>query len=626
MSEEERLGVLVEEPEEGLPISEVDKKRELLHELSSAEVAVEPLPKTSALRKELEENLLTFNALADEMAELHEKVRIARENLVRLGRFSKNTTDMFRLAQLALNVHAYAEAKNRYEEIKDCASIDFGTPLASERLVVSAAEFGIMLCQIRLWNEALTAGESVDELDVETLVNKLLKTNRELYSAEEIAPLLDEAKGVWALALYRANLDEKPSLGVFVSFTEDLDKLDAIELPMSEKTLFRMESLRDLYRRLFNRLCDLYTTESRDFESALALFHHKTRIPAQFVLNPLYAESEDDDAFRVNFESRHLKEMDDEAYASSFPNVLVGIGTDLAHSLFASMLKEEDLAPGKLLATVSYFDTLNFERQTDLLAKLYQDNIPEERMRLMTSHYLSCKKIEGDLDVLAPNLLFLESVLQGEEGEAFARIKKALLRSPKSHRAIRKSSSVDAHALRGQKEGEYKPFVGKKLARPTVKAWSKTVHGLYIGGILTLGALSLAAGIGGFLSLQYLASPFLLTAPIAGLFLTAYWAIASYIGADERPARLFRILFGLAMFLLAGGCLAVYLFPVELAAYLPYAHPCFLASGVLGLAAFFLFLDKRQVWNYLIYLPLLLVWITALVFFILGLMQSQIIL
>ncbi|MBQ2494161.1 MAG: hypothetical protein II520_02875, partial [Bacilli bacterium] len=186
MSEEERLAVLVEEPEEGLPVSEVDKKRELLHELSSAEVAVEPLPKTSALRKELEENLLTFNALADEMAELHEKVRIARENLVRLGRFSKNTTDMFRLAQLALNVHAYAEAKNRYEEIKDCASIDYGTPLASERLVASAAEFGIMLCQIRLWNEALTAGESVDELDVETLVNKLLKANRELYSAEEI--------------------------------------------------------------------------------------------------------------------------------------------------------------------------------------------------------------------------------------------------------------------------------------------------------------------------------------------------------------------------------------------------------------------------------------------------------
>ena len=41
---------------------------------------------------------------------------------------------------------------------------------------------------------------------------------------------------------------------------------------------------------------------------------------------------------------------------------------------------------------------------------------------------------------------------------------------------------------------------------------------------------------------------------------------------------------------------------------------------------FFLFVDKRQRWNYLIYLPLLLVWITGLVFFILGLMQGNIIL
>lgn len=628
-TEEKEMLVLVEDTPAENPApeqNEIDEKRKALNELNASEVSVTPLPSSSALKQKMEENLARFTALSEEMSRLEIQAMATRENIVRFGNFTKNAKEMFHLAQLAVNIRDYAEAKNRYEEIKDYASYDFGIALSSQALMIHAAEFGLLLSQTKLWNQCLTAGESVDELDVEAAVNRLLCIDRGLYSPEEINPLLDELKGVWALALYRANAEEKPSLGAFVSFTEDLDKLDAIELPPSEKTDFRMGNLRDLYRHFFNRLCALYTDESRDFESALAVFHHKSRIPASLISHPLYVEAENDEDFRVKFEARHLDAMPDEEFAASFPNVLVGVGPDLAPSIFAAILKKPDLEPGKLLAASSYFDTLTFERKTQLLARLFDQGVPEERLHLITGKYLQSRKVEGDLDILAPDLLRLENLLQGEEAASFVEIKKALLRSPKAHRAIRKSSSLDTHALRGKKEGEFKPFVGKKLGNPTVHAWGKTVHGLYLGAILTLATLSVAALVGGFLSIQYLISPLLLAAPMAGAFIAAFWAIASYTGRDERPARLFRILFGLGMFLLAGASLAVYLFPVELAAYLPYTHPCFLASGVLGLACFFLIFDKRQVWNYLVYLPLLLVWITALVFFILGLMQNSIVL
>ena len=287
--------------------------------------------------------------------------------------------------------------------------------------------------------------------------------------------------------------------------------------------------------------------------------------------------------------------------------------------LLAALLCEESLSTEKRKHWNLLYLSLSFERKIDVLGAL--KGAPEALIAPLFEEAEETPKKAIDLDKKAAALLELMESLPPTLSGRCRKMVAGLTRSPHARRVIEKSSSPAPRALLSKK-AKFKNPLGKKEKNTKVKEWSRSRLALFWVLAFLLPVL-LCFGAAAYLYFYWRENalyPFYLLIPLVVLLVDIMVITYLHAGRDERPSARVRRGFGFFGLLFGVAALLCYAWPTLLPFLAPYGYTLIIGGALFLFLGYFGFRDKKKCWDFILFLPLLLVELASLAFLVLSLM------
>ena len=119
-------------------------------------------------------------------------------------------------------------------------------------------------------------------------------------------------------------------------------------------------------------------------------------------------------------------------------------------------------------------------------------------------------------------------------------------------------------------------------------------------------------------------APYVLLAPLALGLCLGHIHVVTRFGVDERGSAVYRRILGLVCLVMAVLALVYYIVPGNLVALKPFALTALIFGGAGGLWGFFAYKDKKKMLTALIYVPLMLCVIAAIIMMVVAMSNGVI--
>ena len=554
------------------------------------------------------------------MEALLEKAKKVKASLAAFENAEQACEDILYETKVLAEQELFGDALRTVVGIKDYLDLDFGFETKCKGLLAEILAWSLV--KLTILDEKKRYRDEEDSLPLEMLL--ALKEDAKAlpcrYHDEAEKTALIEESLVLVASYYIAlgNATSIEDLSERLLEVADVQDIESIQNPSAARIL---AAFKDGCVAAYSRFAHLLDSPAASYDEALALFRLKPYFAEGDIDVPLFVEPADEAAFRLAFLKNVCLKEDEEAFASYCPELLSPLetGNQGLVDLVAALFLEEGLSSEKRKHLNLLYLRLSFERKIDVLVAL--KGAPEGLITPLFEAAEDTKKKTIDLDKKAAALRDLAASLPPTLSGRCRKMIAALTRSPHARRVIQKSSSPAPRALLSKK-AKFKNPLGKKEKKTMVKEWSHAKLALF--WILAF-VLPVLLAFGGaaylyFYQRQDFFYPFYLLVPLVILLVDLMVITYLYAGRDERPAGHMRRAFGLVGLLFGAAALCNYGWPTVFTFFAPYGYTLIIGGALFLLLGYFGFRDKKKVWDFLLYLPLLLVELAALAFLVLSLM------
>ena len=554
------------------------------------------------------------------MESLLEKAKKVKASLAAFENAERVCEDILYETKVLSEQERFGDALRSVVRIKDFLDLDFGFETKCKGLLSEILAWSLV--KLTILDGKKRYADEKDSLPLEMLL--ALKEDAKAlpcayHDEAEKAALVEESLAL--VASYYIALGNATSIA---DLSERLLELaDAKNVPsiQNPRVARILEAFKDGCLAAYCRFARLLDSPSASYEDALALFRLKPYFAEGTIDVPLFAEPEDEPAFRLAFFKNACLKESDEAFASRCNEMLSALkGEDQGLvDLLAALLCEESLSTEKRKHWNLLYLSLSFERKIDVLVAL--KGAPEALIAPLFEEAEETPKKAIDLDKKAAALLELMESLPPTLSGRCRKMVAGLTRSPHARRVIEKSSSPAPRALLSKK-AKFKNPLGKKEKNTKVKEWSRSRLALFWVLAFLLPVL-LCFGAAAYLYFYWRENalyPFYLLIPLVVLLVDIMVITYLHAGRDERPSA--RVRRGLGFFGLLFGVAALlcYAWPTLLPFLAPYGYTLIIGGALFLFLGYFGFRDKKKCWDFILFLPLLLVELASLAFLVLSLM------
>lgn len=554
------------------------------------------------------------------MESLLEKAKKVKASLAAFENAERVCEDILYETKVLSEQERFGDALRSVVRIKDFLDLDFGFETKCKGLLSEILAWSLV--KLTILDGKKRYADEKDSLPLEMLL--ALKEDAKAlpcayHDEAEKAALVEESLAL--VASYYIALGNATSIA---DLSERLLELaDAKNVPsiQNPRVARILDAFQDGCLAAYCRFARLLDSPSASYEDALALFRLKPYFAEGAIDVPLFAEPEDEPAFRLAFFKNACLKESDEAFASRCNEMLSALkGEDQGLvDLLAALLCEESLSTEKRKHWNLLYLSLSFERKIDVLVAL--KGAPEALIAPLFEEAEETPKKAIDLDKKAAALLELMESLPPTLSGRCRKMVAGLTRSPHARRVIEKSSSPAPRALLSKK-AKFKNPLGKKEKNTKVKEWSRSRLALFWVLAFLLPVL-LCFGAAAYLYFYWRENalyPFYLLIPLVVLLIDIMVITYLHAGRDERPSARVRRGLGLFGLLFGVAALLCYAWPTLLPFLAPYGYTLIIGGALFLFLGYFGFRDKKKCWDFILFLPLLLVELASLAFLVLSLM------
>ena len=413
-------------------------------------------------------------------------------------------------------------------------------------------------------------------------------------------------------------------LKALLALLDETAKTEDHLLPTKERIAF----LHGVACEEYNRLAEQFFDLDRNYDRAHELFLLRGYFEIEEITHDDYRLAKDETDFRLRFlDKEALREDDSEfsvsvyAYADSIRNE-----DELEFEILTRYALLNGLSEEKVTFLYSAANRLNFEQEVLFLGDLLERGLIPERHAGFFHGILAKKHKTLDLEKCAKALLNCKTMLDEPLRPAFEELLKDLLRSPHARKVLTKSARPEAHALIGEDLENFNRPWGRPVKNPVIKSWDFFNKVMFVTFAIILPASVLLAA---FIILIALLreDPFVqyyLLAPLFAALFFVHVHIVARFGIDERGSAVYRRTLGLVCLGAAILSLVFYILPGTLVALKPVALTALIFGGAGGLWGFFVYKDKKKLLTALIYVPLMLCVIAAIIMMVVAMSNGAV--
>ena len=587
------------------------------------------LAQTDARIAKAKENLEAMKEFRQKAEKLSNATNVLIEGMASLDQFRRMAVLALKRINALVALKQYEEAFKVNDEL-EAKAIDFekGLDLVSRNHVL----------EITAWNRCELYAHIAD-VNAAKEEHALTEEELEKYTAAvEALPLgfhTEKAKNAQADKLfgvrcYDLGLTTVESPRSFEGLKATIALLD--EATQTEEHLLhtreRIAYLHGVACEEYNALATQYFDTDRNYDRSLELFQLRGYFEADEITHDDFRLAADETDFRLRFLEKEAIKMDESefsvavyAYADSIQKE-----DEFEFEILRRYALLNDLSDEKLSFLVSAVNRLNFEGQILFLGSTLERGLAKNRHAAFFHNIEAQKKKNLDLEKCAKALFNCKTLLEESLRVSFEYMLDDLLRSPHARKVVTKSARPELHALRGEDLNNFKRPLGKAIKKPGVRSWDFFSKLVYVTFALVLPAIILLAAAT-IMCTAMREEPYVtyyLLAPLGlGLILGHIHVIIRF-GRDERGSAVYRRILGLVCLASAVLALLFYIMPQYMGAIKPFALTALIFGGAGGLWGFFAYKDKKKLLTGLIYVPLMLCVIAAIIMMVVAMINGTV--
>ena len=591
--------------------------------------AEDALAKTSESLNKTKENLEAMREYRQKAEKLSAATNVLVEGMTSLDQFRQMTVLSLRKINALVELKEYDEAFKTNDEL-EAKAIEFEKDID---LVVRGH-----VLEITAWNRCGLYNH-IAEVNVANGVHALSAEDLEKYTAAvEALPLgfhTEEAKKAQQDKLFGFRCYDRGLTALESPRTlEDLKALLALldEAAQTEEHLLptreRIAYLHGVACEEYNTLAGQFFDIDRNYEKSLELFQVRGYFEAEEITHDDFRLATDETDFRLRFLDKEALKMDESEFSVAVYAYADSIQKDdeLEFEILRRYALLNGLSDEKLSFLVAAVNRLNFEGQILFLGSVLERGLIKERHAAFFHNIEKVKKKNLDLEKCAKALFNCKTLLEESLRKPFEYLLDDLLRSPHARKVVTKSARPEMHALRGEDPNAFKRPLGKIIKKTGVNSWDFFAKMVYVTFALVLpAAILVSATI--IMCTAMRGEPFItyyLLAPLGLGLVLGHIHIVLRFGVDERGSAIYRRILGLLCLASAIFALCFYSMPQYMGAVKPFALTALIFGGVGGLWGFFAYKDKKKLLTGLIYVPLMLCVIAAIIMMVVAMINGAV--
>lgn len=518
--------------------------------LLSEPEALPPFPNPCLRFPKTEEAIGELKRQNDEIVSLKARVLQAKRKERQNREFNGKIISFSNIwGKASLQISAFCHEKNYDEALKIASSLPLrieGSPYPLNVEKEAATIRPWLICRLTslFFAEKENRRESIGKEEAERHYQRCLSLPVGLEEMNEAAELIDSAKGF----LYSAcsSLLEKgvSEVSLFLPLLPfwRMGLSDKIE---SEATRIKKKRFGELLLNCYNSLSESCFKKKRDLELALTLFRLRDLFPKGEIRLAPFRYAYDEKELKLYFYESEAIESKSEEFATRVSEFASAISSpdDFHFLVLAHLLALQGLKKERFDAVVKAIRPFSFELKIELFAASIALGMEPLHMRAVLKEIEKTHPKKGNLEKLGTPLLFIKEHLNEALLLRFNPLLEDLLRSPHAHKVAGKSNDIAFTSLYGKPQGQYRPRLGCKAKRPTVRSWGKGAWACYLvfGVALPLVACLLSgAFIYLYRGIPDRSASFWTLIPFFSLLLFLFATVSGWSGRDERGGASLR--------------------------------------------------------------------------------------
>ncbi|MGM9813730.1 MAG: hypothetical protein ACI32C_02330 [Candidatus Enteromonas sp.] len=573
------------------------------------------LPKAEESLAKITSSLDALTANGNQMKELVERAKKVSASLDAFREMEKACEDILYRTRLFTEASAYEDASKTIAELQSYINMNYGFD----------AKFKVLLSEILAWTSLkivmadqmhrVANGQEPLALDLLLAAKEEVQVlPLEFHSSEEKNALIEKCFGLVAGYYFTRGYPKcAADLEAQFALIGDYARLENEHDPQVEKSF---ANLREASVDGFNLLSYSFDSANANYDEALALFRLRSNLNEEEISFSLFREPADEKEFRLCFLKNVSIQQNDEQFAAHIEEVKPEVATsgDDITEWMASLYMVDSFGQEKSLLLNRLYGYLPFERKIQLIVLLLKQNAPEELIVALFEEANSMKDRSLDLEARGEDLLALSTNAPEAIQKPATKLIKGLLRGTKAHRVVGKTTNVSLRKLKNPKAKPVQP-VGKKAKTTVVKPVPVGCTACF--WILAFVLPLLCALAGGYVLYHFQAEvPYyslMMAIPVAVIAIVGIVMVLALSGRDERPAAKIRRVYGVVGLIFGAVALAYYIVPDVLSFFATYQYTLIVSGAIFLFAGPLALKDYHKRWDYILYLPLLLIEIAALV-------------